>query len=610
MKIIGIKIDKYHLDTDTQTNLIEDYALLDINNPENQTLPYLSLSSIPATANNIKLLNNWPQGATADILINGNLVYTLTLRWVQISNKDNRIELEIISPQRSLIDALSEIYLDQAEHFPNLSHTWSVDSIIAAQQNRLPYAYPLIDYGTLTNTLNTLDYSDFRPAIRIYELLLAVLNLSGYALSSRWLQFGLGNKLLLPSTTAQINHSDAWQSGYSAQLQMNVAWTFDGQNLDIPYNETRQGSSSPVNQSANAYIAAEAMRLTVNINSTQYNLPITWSIHINGNVVLQHNFSADYASSEDAITLNAGDTLTCSISGDNVLFNCRVLFTPSVAFIQGSLLRTSDYAPQLSITQLLKDLAQLANLYIRIADRVCYIEPTIDYLNGVDPIPIDLSSYTESAPDLRLTNNATNDTLILKYAYDNLAQIAVLQSGEKENVLAAPNFQLCTMGYSLSNTMPLPRVNMLRLVNNVVESTGIAVNPFLLIEAEPMSIATLSSAAYSSIQIGTESISQWRYAYSYLLLSAIADGQNLCFAPVPDPNYRGTTLTQSYYNQWFNLIRNSQLLRINLYDIPKQTLLNTWIRIPQVSGRVLLLGYADYDHSVCSCSITVLVPAV
>jgi hypothetical protein len=239
-EIIENEIDLYNNDSISLTLSLQE--LTDISK---RASTYSKTIKIPGTANNNIVFKHVYQVASKnsfrlnypikarfidknDELFNGYLL----LKGVDVSNNDKNFEYECVlkSDINTLFKITSEKLLfgnldpaddidfseyDHIKNYSNISSSWWKGSVIkpgfAYMPNRPTYSlnkntdvlgtgyvYPLIDYGQNTTTV---ELSEMRPAIFMYEVFKKVLNSAGFTFTSTFLESDRFKRMIYPRTT-------------------------------------------------------------------------------------------------------------------------------------------------------------------------------------------------------------------------------------------------------------------------------------------------------------------------------------------------------------------------------------------------------------------------
>lgn len=202
---------------------------------------------------------------TAKIVQNGIEILTNGIGIITAAGPN--IQLQILSGLIGFFDLLADKKISDLD-LSDFDHTWNLSTVANSQGNTDGFIYPVIDYGSLSETERKADARQLRPATFRKTILERIVSESGYTITGVPLSYPKYLNSLIPFTNDKFTHGKAYADmlaiyKMSARNTNNFIINQGALNQTIPLND--DATTDPNNS----------------WNGSQFNAPITARYRIN-----------------------------------------------------------------------------------------------------------------------------------------------------------------------------------------------------------------------------------------------------------------------------------------------------------------------------------------
>ena len=304
------------------------YAIDDVRDFGSRNTSFSRTISIPATANNNKILgfafelgmshehnmdlpnvntNFTPsQAAKCEVYIDKIQIFKGVIRILEIVINKGSIEYQcaVFGELGGFITELGNKRLEDLD-FSEYNHTWNVTTIQNSWNtiNGSGYYYPLVDYGDVSTSKDDFHVSTFRPALYVKEYIKKIFEGTSYTLNCDFFNTDFFKKLIIPNNSQGIRGTnDRFILGTKtiSQILLNSN-TPTARNANVPFDTTTLlNFTENAGKSIFTYTdGTKTIRTTASINGTYQTdaaSSITATLYIAGVAVqsfTQNTFSAN-----------------------------------------------------------------------------------------------------------------------------------------------------------------------------------------------------------------------------------------------------------------------------------------------------------------------------
>jgi len=244
------------------------------------------------------------------------------------------IQLQILSGLIGFFDLLADKKISDLD-LSDYDHVWNLATVANSQSNTEGFIYPIIDYGSLSDTERKAKAEQLRPATFRKTILERIVSETGYTISGLPLSYPKYLTSLIPFTNDKFTHGKAYSdllAQYKTSARNTANFVIDSGQLNNTIQLNDDAATDPYNSwSGTQFVAPITARYRISFKYTLEAAKITafgstpelfTSIKVNG---------TDQAGNMNTVMLAPGDIqvfenqeLTIEIglqSGDVVLIN-------------------------------------------------------------------------------------------------------------------------------------------------------------------------------------------------------------------------------------------------------------------------------------------------
>ena len=332
--------------------------------------------------------NNFNPAISADAIIfaDNMQVFKGVFRILEIIVEDGFIEYEcavfgelggfVAALANKKIEDLDFSAYDTAWNYTNISASW--DTIAGAG-----LLFPLIDYGVVSTNKVDFDFTTFRPALYVKEILGKMITASGYTWDFPALSSALFNRLIVPNNQKNLYRYDSTSfqatptsTNYTSAQKIAFSVSTTGDFTASLGNTTFTfGGASAI--TTNIILEIDAVVNTIDpvLNTFRVNLKKNSTTISTDSVVV--SYTPGYATvlylSVNSITINPGDALSVEVQANvsdydintGTLFQIDLLTPGQVSVGYGDTIAVNDTIPKgIFQREFFSTICKMFNLYV------------------------------------------------------------------------------------------------------------------------------------------------------------------------------------------------------------------------------------------------------
>lgn len=269
---------------------------------------------------------NASKSAQCRIFVDKIQIFKGVLRLMEIVQDQESIQYQcsVYGDLGGFITALGNKRIEQL-NFSAYDQAWNVTNILSSWNtiNGSGIYFPLIDYGNVSSTKDHFQFSAFRPAFYVKEILEKIIAGSGYTWDFQLLNTALMNRLVIPNNQRILTKSttEVFDADFTIGIYNNITY--------IPMTIISAGSFTGVNPIT--YTGANQINVNITcrpigqVNTTFPAPPqnVTFYLKKNGAVLTQqsrfvpvNNFYVNLNLDASNVTLNQNDILSVEMSSN------------------------------------------------------------------------------------------------------------------------------------------------------------------------------------------------------------------------------------------------------------------------------------------------------